>query len=323
LQLEPPHLAASGPPAGSASAIASKRGDPHLRRNPGDDRLALAIMLAIPLAATLHGLSYYVLGPGERLRSSLHAWLKPSAGLGLAFGIAGLCLFLFMWLYPVRKKLRLPHAGSIATWLRVHVLVGITLPIVIAVHAGWRFEGLIGLGYASMVLVSLSGFVGRYLYVRIPRSQSGLELTRDQLGNERRAILTRIAAATGRDPIVVERAITLEAPAAGRESLARTLARLVTDDLARWRRIRSLRREWGAAAGASAEERREVATALRLARREIALDQQARMLEATRRVFGFWHVAHRPVAITALLAILIHVAVAVFVGGVGLPGGPR
>ena len=40
------------------------------------------------------------------------------------------------------------------------------------------------------------------------------------------------------------------------------------------------------------------------------------MLEATRRVFAFWHVAHRPVAITALLALLIHVTVAVAVGGV-------
>jgi hypothetical protein len=46
-----------------------------------------------------------------------------------------------------------------------------------------------------------------------------------------------------------------------------------------------------------------------------------RMLEGTRKVFGYWHVAHRPFAITALLAVLVHVVVAVVVGGVGLPMG--
>jgi hypothetical protein len=45
------------------------------------------------------------------------------------------------------------------------------------------------------------------------------------------------------------------------------------------------------------------------------------MLEATRRVIAFWHVAHRPVAVTALLAILIHVTDAIVDGGVLLPAG--
>lgn len=53
---------------------------------------------------------------------------------------------------------------------------------------------------------------------------------------------------------------------------------------------------------------------LRLARSEMALTQQARMLAATQRVFRFWHVAHRPFAITALVAVGIHVGVAVAMG---------
>ena len=56
---------------------------------------------------------------------------------------------------------------------------------------------------------------------------------------------------------------------------------------------------------------------MRLARREMALTQQVRMLEATRTVFGYWHVAHRPFAVTALIAVAIHVVVAVLVGAVG------
>jgi len=43
------------------------------------------------------------------------------------------------------------------------------------------------------------------------------------------------------------------------------------------------------------------------------------MLDTTRRLFGYWHVAHRPIAVTALLAVLVHVAV----GDPGRRGGDR
>jgi hypothetical protein len=59
---------------------------------------------------------------------------------------------------------------------------------------------------------------------------------------------------------------------------------------------------------------RAVREAVRLASREIALTQQSRMLDATHRVFRYWHVAHRPFAITALVAVFVHVVVVVAVG---------
>jgi len=46
----------------------------------------------------------------------------------------------------------------------------------------------------------------------------------------------------------------------------------------------------------------------------MAIDQQIRVLESTHRVFGYWHAAHRPVAITAFLAVGIHVTVAIVMG---------
>ncbi len=63
----------------------------------------------------------------------------------------------------------------------------------------------------------------------------------------------------------------------------------------------------------------ELKETLRLARREMALTQQVRVLEGVRKLFGWWHVAHRPFAITALLAVLAHVVIAIVVGAVGLP----
>lgn len=282
------------------------------------DRVVLICLLAIPIGVTLRYLPYYALGVSGRSRAALRPLLDPSGSLGLSFGLAGAALFLFMWLYPLRKRLPvLRRAGNPAAWLQVHILAGLALPLVVAVHAGWRFTGLIGLGYAAMALVVLSGVVGRYLYVHIPRRQDGLELSREGVANERRALLTRIAAATGLDPAEVGRTLHPgPEPGIGR-GIAGTLALLVAGDLARRRAMRELSRLWSQPRpGLPAPDPRALADAVRLARRELALGQQARMLEATQRVFAWWHVAHLPVAITAFLAILVHVAVAVWIGGV-------
>ncbi len=285
------------------------------------DRLVLAGLLAIPLGVTIRFFRFYLLDAGGRARDPLRPLLDPAGSLGLAFGIAGLSLFLFMWLYPLRKHLRaLRSLGNLGVWLRVHILAGLTLPFVVAVHAGWRFTGLIGLGYGAMMLVVLSGIVGRYLYAHIPRQRNGLELTRDEVANERRALLTRIAAETGLDPAEVERALALGPARGSGRGLLPTLVHLVADDLARRRAIRDLQRRWSRPRpGEPAPDRRAVAGAIRLARRQLALDQQVRMLDATHRVFGWWHIAHLPVALTALLAVLVHVAIAIAIGGVLLP----
>jgi hypothetical protein len=50
----------------------------------------------------------------------------------------------------------------------------------------------------------------------------------------------------------------------------------------------------------------------------MALAQQARILEATQRLLRLWHVAHRPVAIGALVAVTVHVVVVVAVGATWL-----
>lgn len=290
---------------------------PRFRIDP--DAVALAVSLAIPAVATVIGMPYYLLSAGERMRSPFHALLKPSGPVGLSFGVAGLALFLFLWLYPLRKQVKwLAWTGKVGSWMRVHVVAGLAVPVLVAVHAGWRFEGLIGLGYLAMFTVSLSGLIGRYLYVHIPRSRDGIELTLNECENERRALVTRIAAATGLEPREVDRSLSVDTrPYEGLDPL-RTLARMMKDDWARGRAVERLKREWSSPRpGVRPPSATALAEATRLARRELQMAQQVRMLEATRRVFGYWHVAHRPFAVTSLLAVLIHVVVALLVGAVG------
>jgi hypothetical protein len=275
------------------------------------------IAICIPLVAiNIIGAPYYTASLAVRARHPWRAWLQPSGYIGQSAGIAAFLIFVFLWLYPLRKKWKaLRWTGSIGRWLDVHVTTALTLPLLLAIHAAWRFDGVIGLGLAAMLVVIASGIVGRYLYTRIPRARNGIELTRDEVAAQRRELIQELAAATGLTPAALE--TTLHGGQHHDEdgNPLRVLVGLVANDLFRWRRTRQLRARWVALAPRNRPlDERQLREAVRLADRELKLEQQSRMLNATHRVFRYWHVAHRPFALTALVAVVIHVAVVVAVG---------
>jgi hypothetical protein len=289
-------------------------------RERGPSRWPFKLFLAMLGAIGLAGWPYYSLPMAERVRSPLHVWLKPSGYIGQSAGLLALTIFIFLWLYPVRKKFRwLAFTGAIARWLDVHVLAALGLPLLVAIHAAWRFTGLIGLGFWSMMVVWVSGLAGRYIYARIPRSKLGVELTIEEIVARRKELLGEIALSSGLEPALVETTLAAGQAPVARRGLWGTLWRMVADDLARRRAARRLRRLWEAhGPHRRTHDRQMLRAMLRLARREMALAQQARMLDATHDVFRYWHVLHRPVAIAALLAVLIHVAVVVALGATWL-----
>jgi hypothetical protein len=274
--------------------------------------IVLATLLAGILVA---GTPYYSLAVAERVRHPYHAWLRPSGYVGQTAGIVALLIFVFLWLYPVRKKFRwLAFTGAIARWLDVHVAAALLLPLLVTIHAGWRFGGVIGLGFWAMMIVWSSGVIGRYIYARIPRGRSGVEMDRHEIVAERTRLLTLIAGETGLDLQLVERTLATDPLPAGLGPMG-TLRRMVGDDRARRRAARRLR-ELCTTRGHQGHpgHGRAVTRAVALARREMALTQQARLLDATHGLFRYWHVAHRPIAIGALVAVLVHVGVVVAVG---------
>lgn len=282
-------------------------------KSPANPRLAY-LPVAVLAAITLLGSPYYLLAQAGRVRHAWHPWLRPSGYVGQTIGVLAFALFLFLWLYPLRKRVRwLAFTGSVPRWLDVHVAAGIVVPLAGAVHAGWRFRGLIGLGYAAMLVVALSGVVGRYIYVRIPRRRDGLELSREEAAGRRRELVAELATATGLDPQRIEATLAPAAANAAGLGLASAVAQMVRDDVARrraaWRLAAEVR-----TARPQALDRRALRRVLALARREMALAQQARMLDATHRLFRFWHAAHQPFAISAFVAVALHVAVVVAVG---------
>ncbi|HZE93847.1 MAG TPA: hypothetical protein VEZ49_03995, partial [Gemmatimonadales bacterium] len=170
----------------------------------------------------------------------------------------------------------------------------------------------------SMMVVWLSGIVGRYIYARIPRGRAGVELTREEIARRRAALLVQIAQHSGLDLATIQEILS-PTPAAQRPGVWGTLKRMVADDFARRAAERRLRRLWDARGPRRrAADRAVIRSVMRLARQEVALAQQVRMLDATQAVFRYWHIFHRPVAIAALVAVLVHVAVVVALGATWL-----
>ncbi|GAB4376467.1 MAG: hypothetical protein Kow0062_16790 [Acidobacteriota bacterium] len=281
----------------------------------GIHRMFAIVLFGLPVLVIAWGLPYYTAPLAERVRHPAHRVLNPAGDIGQAFGVLAFALFLFLWLYPLRKRVgRAPWLGPVRGWLDVHIVAGLAVPLIGAVHATFRFQGVVGLGYAAMLVVALSGIVGRYLYVRIPRGVSGLAASREEIARLRDAMLAELAGRTGMSADELSRALMVSEPAPPRLGIVATFTRLIRDDLRRRRAARRLVREWRRSGAGSRAERDAARSVLRLARRQMALAQQIRMLEATQRVFGYWHAAHLPVAITAMIAVLIHVAVVVSLG---------
>ena len=103
----------------------------------------------------------------------------PAAGelFGQALGILGFVLMLLTeTLYSLRKRSRSVRWGKMSDWLQFHIFTGLVGPFMVFLHTSWKFNGLAGAVTLLTAVVVISGFIGRYIYTRIPRNADGLEL---------------------------------------------------------------------------------------------------------------------------------------------------
>jgi len=103
----------------------------------------------------------------------------PPAGelFGHGLGILGFILMLLTeTLYSIRKRMRGARWGRMSDWLQFHIYTGLVGPYMVLLHTSWKFNGLAGVSTLFTVVIVVSGFIGRYVYTRIPRTLDGLEI---------------------------------------------------------------------------------------------------------------------------------------------------
>ncbi len=207
--------------------------------------------------------------------------------------------------YSVRKRVpRLARFGRLPRWLDVHVALGLAGPMLVLFHTAGRLGGIISVAFWSMVVVVLSGVLGRYVYAQVPRTIAGRERSLAELNQEiatLEAELPELAAARG------SRGFARRASATDARGAIAWVARWI--DIGRaGRRERHELQRWLGERGLDRDERQAVLA--RVARIN-EVERQVVMLESTRRVVARWHALHVPLVGLLYLILAIHIAVMV------------
>lgn len=144
----------------------------------------LVIVTLVTLVLLIHsGFTYYNTQVEERFFHPDHSTLKPSGTWGHGFGILGSFLMLSgVVLYIARKRMRvMSHLGKVKHWLEFHIFLCTLGPILVLFHTSFKFGGVVSISFWSMVAVFLSGIIGRFIYIRIPRTIEGREMTLNEI----------------------------------------------------------------------------------------------------------------------------------------------
>ncbi len=98
--------------------------------------------------------------------------MTPHGGtlMGFVYGALGLLAIMFLMYYSRRKRHYGRKQWPLQAWLSFHCYVGIMSLVLIPLHAGFKFRvDIHKLPYVLLAIVVVSGIVGAYLFVRVPR----------------------------------------------------------------------------------------------------------------------------------------------------------
>jgi len=224
-------------------------------------------------------------------------------------GVVGSSMMLVMLGYSLRKRVRaLRRLGPLSHWLDVHIYLGTVGPLLVVLHSSFKVKGLVALSFWSMIAVALSGVLGRYLYLQIPRTRAGEELSLGELMKQDQALSERLLREFHLDATLLQRLDALAAPSAEHAGLLRALAGALLADLTLRVRLR------GFADGCRNVPRRLSGEFLRLARRKAVLRRRIVFWDALHRLFHYWHVVHKPFAVVMYVFMAVHIVVASMTG---------
>lgn len=285
--------------------------------------LSWLLALAVVLVIAGYGWDYYTLGAADRPFSPKHEALRPSGPIGIKLGMLGVLLFFLIYLYPLRKKWGwLGRQGNSRHWLDFHVVLGTVAPIIIAFHSTFKFGNIAGMAFWSMLAVTLSGFIGRYLYAQIPRNLSAAELTMKEMLEVEESMRQELASQKLTFGKRMENLYDLPTPQdVAHMPMLLALVYMILIDLKRPFQLSLLRLQacgFGSWVGSAFGLRRtgdlKLERAIVVARKQAALSKRILFLSRTQQVFNLWHVVHRPFSYAFAILALIHIGLALYMG---------
>ena len=272
--------------------------------------LTILVVLTI-IALTWIGFSYYDSPLEERFYHADYLLLSPGRPWGHGFGVAGaLCMIFGIILYSLRKRIRsFGRFGNLKYWLEFHIFLCTLGPVLVLYHTSFKFGGIVAVSFWSMVAVFLSGIIGRFIYIQIPRTIEGRELSLSEIRDMKSNLGSVLAGSYNLDEesynLIVD-STRKKVELYEKNLLLRLLKRMREDRKA----IHKIRHVLKSNLLTHSESRKII----KLAKNEISMNRRIDWLVTMQTIFKYWHVAHFPFAIVMLIIMAIHVAVTIVLG---------
>ncbi len=241
-------------------------------------------------------------------------------GLGYWLGIAGVAAMVLLLIYPLRKRWRaLRFLGAVPFWFRLHMGLGLIAPTLILLHCNFKSSSAnASVALYSMLVVALSGLVGRYLYRHVYSQLTGRRIEASEYFEEARDQMSAAADSAGVPRMSAENFDHLSKLTVRAIAPQRSLSAAISHRHAIGRQSRGLARKLArdldvsrAERGLSRSMRRQHRREMRLFTEQIGAHcraiRRAASLSVHERLFALWHVLHMPLFLMLIVAVVVHI----------------
>lgn len=259
----------------------------------------------------VYGKDYYVTPVGERHSHVQHELLKPSGFIGHGAGIAGsLCMLTGVFGYMARKRIRrFGKMGYLKHWLEFHIFLCSLGPVLVLYHTSFKFGGIVAISFWSMAAVVISGIIGRFIYLQIPRSIEGRELSLAELNTRETDFQHELIKKLG-----VEQSWIKFSSISEDKVSHNTSKNIISRIFSRLKEERTMMANFKKELRNKKIHGHNYQILKRIFRAKIILNRRIAWLTFMQDLFRYWHVAHLPFALIMLVIMIVHVFVAVFFG---------
>ena len=231
----------------------------------------------------------------------------PGDPLAIYCGYVGTLLMTIAALYPIMRRISFFRVlASNTMWFDFHLMAGTVGPAFILLHTGWKLDNWISTAFWSMVIVFLSGVIGRYLYTQMPDLMNGRVL--EELESER-----AFTAYRGTHPQLMMQADSMMAQhrqkadhVARTAGMLGTLFWIIAEDLrrpGRWLKRRRMFKRSGAPKQVWKDLSKRVGRMMLANRRKVLVPRAQLLLHS-------WKKVHVPFTIIMVIISAVHIWVA-------------
>jgi len=263
-----------------------------------------------------YSLTIIAIGVGWLVRD--RGLVNPEQGLGYWLGIVGGSMMLLLLLYPLRKRIKIfRFLGATTHWFRLHMILGILGPLLVLYHCNFQlgsFNSQVAL--LCMLLVAVSGVIGRHMYARIHRGLYGQKTTLGELRSDLAVSMEQSHGLATLMPGFVAKLDILSAEVRGDAvtgslSIGTSLAWTLKQYLIRITLTATARRELNDRAAESPSVARDLDRLKKASstyiRNFARLTGQVAQFTLYERLFSLWHVLHLPLFFMMVISALLHV----------------